>query len=144
MGIIANAKYKILTLPQHEQAGSQGKIYEHVLIAYKALGHRIPRGVHVHHIDNNPRNNKNTNLLICLGAYHRLIHVRTDAYDATGDANKMKCPYCKQYDDPANMYIRKNAYQAWHRICANNYKAVENPKTGPYKYNERTTITELK
>lgn len=122
--------------PDHPNANSQGKVREHVLKASVALGKRIPSGVHVHHVDNNPRNNTNTNLVICSSSYHKLIHARTDALDACGDPNKMKCAYCKEYDDPKNMYVRPNQYQAWHRECSNLYKRVENPKTGPYVYSK--------
>ena len=127
-------RYKQIFLPNHPNANTQGRVYEHVYVASNALGKPIPNGVHVHHVDNNSRNNVNSNLVICSASYHRLIHARTAAYDATGDANKMKCVYCKNYDSPENMYVRKEQYQAWHRDCSNLYKRVKNPKTGPYKY----------
>jgi hypothetical protein len=127
-------KYVVIHAPNHPNANTQGKVREHVLIASRVLGKAVPKGVIVHHVDSNPKNNANSNLVICHERDHARIHARTAAYDATGDANKMKCPYCKQYDDPANMYVRPKQYQAWHRKCSNKYKRVENPKTGPYKY----------
>lgn len=126
--------YVKLHLPDHPNSNTQGKVREHVYKASLAMGKKVPKGVHVHHVDNNPQNNSNNNLVVCSSAYHRLIHARTDAYDATGDANKMKCVYCKQYDDPSNMYVRPTQYQAWHRKCSNLYKRVPNPQTGPYKH----------
>lgn len=127
--------YKQIYL-EHPNANTQGRVYEHVYIASLALGKPIPKGVHIHHVDCNPRNNENTNLVICSSAYHRLLHARTDAYDITGDANKMKCAYCGKYDNPINMYTRPTSYQAWHLECRSKKRRVKNPKTGPYK-NER-------
>ena len=126
--------YVVLHKPEHPNSNTQGKVREHVYKASRALGKPLPKGSHVHHVDNNPKNNINSNLVICSGGYHRLIHARTTALDLTGDANKMKCVYCKTYDDPENMYVRTNQYQAWHRECSNKYKRVSNPLTGPYRY----------
>lgn len=132
---IANPeKYITLYKPTHPNSNSQGRIREHVYKASIALGKQIPKGVHIHHVDNNPKNNLNVNLVICSSAYHKLIHARTKALELTGDANKMKCAYCGEYDLPINMFVRKNQYQAWHRECVNKTRRTKNPKTGPYKY----------
>ena len=109
-------------------------IREHRHKAQLALGRNLKGNEHVHHVDYNTKNNKNTNLVVCDNAYHRLIHARTDALDACGNADYMKCAYCGEYDDPANMYVREVQYQAWHTECRQNTRRVENPKTGPYKY----------
>lgn len=127
-------RYKTIYRPTHPNSNTQGRIREHVYIASLAMGKPIPQGAHVHHVNNISTDNRNENLVVCSSAYHKLIHQRTDAYNATGDASKMKCAYCKQYDDPKNMYVRKHAYQAWHRECHTKRRRVENPKTGPYKY----------
>lgn len=126
--------YKQVYAKTHPNANTQGRVYEHVYVASQALGKKIPSGVHVHHVNRDPKDNRNSNLVICTGSYHRLIHARSDAYDATGDANKMKCAYCKEYDDPENMYVRPHQYQAWHTECRSKSRRVTNPKTGPYKY----------
>lgn len=127
-------KYIILHKPNHPNSNSQHKVREHVYKAAKALGKAVPTGVHVHHVDKNPKNNLNTNLVVCTEAYHKLLHARSDAYDATGDANKMKCAYCHEYDDPQNMYVRPTQYQGWHLDCRSEKRRVKEPKTGPYKY----------
>ena len=130
--------YIKLTKPNHPNSNTQGKIREHVYKASLTLGKAIPTGVHVHHVDKNPKNNINTNLVVCTSGYHRLIHARSDAYDATGDANKMKCAYCHEYDDPENMYTRPSSYQGWHLECRREQRRVKNPKTGPYVYGTPT------
>jgi len=110
-------KYITLYKPTHVNSNTQGRIREHVYKASLALGKPIPKGVQVHHIDENKKNNSNNNLLVCSAAYHKLIHARTAAHDACGDANKMKCVYCGTYDDVKNMYKRPNQFQAWHTKC---------------------------
>jgi len=51
--------------------------YEHILVAEKALGKPLPPGAEVHHLDENRRNNKPNNLVICPSrAYHKLLHMR--------------------------------------------------------------------
>lgn len=61
-------------------AGHNGKrIYKraHVLIAEKVLGRPLPQGAVVHHIDHDPRNNRNDNLVICESqSYHMILHRR--------------------------------------------------------------------
>jgi hypothetical protein len=125
--------YVVVHLPEHPNSNTQGKVREHVFKASKALGKAIPGGVHVHHVDGNPKNNMNSNLVICSASYHRLIHARTRAYNETGNANLMKCAYCHTYDDPSNMYVRPVQYQAWHLECRSKSRRVLAPKTGPYK-----------
>ena len=61
-------------------------MYEHILIAERALGRYLPDGAEIHHVDENKRNNANRNLVICQdSAYHKLLHVRTRVLKAGGD-----------------------------------------------------------
>ncbi len=120
------------------------RIVEHVVIAERALGHALPPKAVVHHADGNPRNNVNANLVICPDqAYHLLLHTRMEALSACGNANWLKCEYCKQYDDPENMRLYKQKRganpKARHRAChaaaeLKRYRASPNraPKRGTY------------
>jgi hypothetical protein len=111
--------YIFITAPGHPRAkGSGGQyVFEHILIAEKALGHYLPDGAVVHHLNEINTDNRPENLVICpSSAYHNLIHQRTRAYKASGHADWRMCTYCKQYDSPENLYI--GGTTARHKACA--------------------------
>lgn len=57
--------------------GSGTRRLEHILVAEKALGKRLPKDAIVHHVDENQRNNSNSNLAIFPDrGYHKAIHSR--------------------------------------------------------------------
>lgn len=89
---------------------------EHVLVAEKALGKKLPEGALVHHVDRNKLNNDPRNLVVCPDdAYHRLLHQRQDALDACGHAHWRRCRYCREYDLPENLYVMSG--DAYHSSC---------------------------
>lgn len=98
-----------------------GKIvFEHIEIAERALGHKLPRGAQVHHVDGNPTNNTPTNLVICPSqSYHRLLHLRMAAKDACGNPDWRRCQFCQIYDDLTRLKHGDSGY--WHAECRNQY-----------------------
>lgn len=95
---------------------------EHTLIAERALGKPLPKGVVVHHADGNRRNNANENLIICPDqAYHALLHARIRSYDATGHYDWLRCFFCGRWDAPENLrsYVTppRNRPNAYHAVC---------------------------
>ena len=123
--------YVQVMMPQHHRANSSGYVFEHILVAEKALGKALPLNVCVHHSDGNRANNKR-NLVICQdNSYHLLIERRTRAYRACGHANWIKCRHCKQYDNPDNdMYVNQKDGTAHHRSCEAEYAKKRRAKKG--------------
>lgn len=108
--------YVLIMTKHHPRANRDGYVLKHILIAEKALGKYLPPKAQVHH-------HTKTQLVVCPDmAYHKLLHQRQRAYEACGHADWLKCSYCGQYDDPKNLYIRKNKRQGWHRSCQNSHK----------------------
>jgi hypothetical protein len=100
---------------------------EHRIVAERALGHALPAGAVVHHIDGNPSNNLPSNLVICPNqAYHKLLHQRQDAINSCGKVTWRKCAFCKEYDDPEHLYYDDG--RAWHRECANSARRIQRRK----------------
>lgn len=61
---------------------------EHLLIAERAYGKCLPRQAVVHHVNQNPGDNRHQNLVICEDrGYHALLHARQRVVDAGGDPN---------------------------------------------------------
>lgn len=68
--------YERVLCSNHPNADSSGYVYLHQYIASVVLGRGLLAGETVHHIDGDPKNNANANLLICSHAYHRQLHER--------------------------------------------------------------------
>lgn len=107
--------YTLVYCPDNPRSNHRA-IKEHILIAEKTAGKQLPPKAVIHHVNETRTDNSRNNLVVCEDtAYHFLLHRRTKAYFACGHADWRKCPYCQQYDAPANMYIGK--YSALHRKC---------------------------
>jgi hypothetical protein len=94
---------------------------QHVLICESVLGRPLAKGVQVHHVNNIPDDNRHENLVICPDvAYHKLLHIRTAAYDACGHADWHKCQHCKEYGDTSEVIAKMRGGKAvkwFHRSC---------------------------
>lgn len=123
MGGGRSGPYAYLYMPTHPQVQAHGYVPEHRWIAEKALGHLLPTKAQVHHIDENPLNNTNTNLVICEdNHYHKLLHLRTRALDACGNASARVCEICGLHTNQEDISI--SGRRAYHRKC-NAEKASE-------------------
>lgn len=106
-----------------------GYVLTHRLMAERAIGKILPEKVEVHH-------HSETQLVICQNdAYHKLLHRRTRALRNCGHVDWRKCKFCKQYDDPQNMYVNGSLRVSYHRSCCQKYERERYgvQKSGPVK-----------
>ena len=116
--------------PEHPRSHN-GYLLEHIIVAEKTLGKFLPKGVVVHHIDENKTNNTPSNLVICQNdSYHKLLHRRMKALKASGHASWVRCEYCGIHDDPNKLYLRNNRNIGYHNYCANRYLQERRRKFG--------------
>lgn len=83
----------------------------YIILAEKIIGKQLPPKAVIHHFTENQ-------LVICQNqAYHKLLHQREMAYKECGNANWLKCKYCKEYDDPSNLYLYQTHRSGHHVKC---------------------------
>lgn len=116
--------------PQRDRGGTWYKVahdgqYEHRAIVERLIGMKLPRRARVHHVNENRRDNRPENLVVCNDdAHHMLIHYRQRAYDGSGDANNLRCEYCKTWDSPERIrviYRADGSARRYHQACNTNY-----------------------
>lgn len=59
--------------PEHPASSRSGYFLQHRLIAEKALGRYLKSIETVHHINGDPKDNRNCNLLVCNRSYHHYL-----------------------------------------------------------------------
>lgn len=106
---------------------------EHRRVVERILEHPLPPKAEVHHRDGNGKNNDPNNLVVCEDrAYHRLLHLREEAYRATGNPNARRCMFCSKWGDPtqpdSDLIVRhrkavkeSGVGHALHRSCEAKY-----------------------
>ena len=74
-GITKKNKYIYLRIPEHPNAGKNGYVAEHVVVACKKYNlEKIPKDMVVHHIDLDKTNNQLNNLYITRKKDHNALH----------------------------------------------------------------------
>lgn len=92
--------------------------YEHVVVAEKALGRPLPKGVVIHHANEVKGDNRGENLVLCQDeAYHQLLHRRTRAFDECGHADWRQCNFCKGWSPPTEITVVPTNSSAHHKAC---------------------------
>lgn len=74
-GCLFDTRSRILILtPRHPNSNKGGYVFEHRLVAEKALGRYLKSNEVVHHVNGDTQDNRNANLLICEAGYHHWLH----------------------------------------------------------------------
>lgn len=96
-------------------------VQEAVVIVEKILGKKLPKGAVVHHVNENPLDNRHENLVVLQNqGMHNIVHGRTKALAATGNARAKPCRFCHQYETDVNK-LKKNGTNHYHLECAAEY-----------------------
>lgn len=96
------------------------KVLAHREIAERALGHPLPPGSEIHHVDGNTDNNANSNLVICGSrGYHMMLHARQRIVDHGGNPNTDKyCARCGLVKPRSSFYVSKRKWDGRRSQCS--------------------------
>ena len=106
--------YIIKYAPEHSRSNNIGYVFEHILIAEKIRGKKLPPKAVIHHPFGKKDNNEK--IVICENqGYHLFLHTRERAYMACGNVHWRKCRFCQKYDDINNLNLHRRSY--YHKKC---------------------------
>ena len=84
MDLITNQGYKLVLMPEHPNAQTNGYVFEHVHIALKKFGFdKLPKDSCVHHINLNIKDNSEANLDVCKISKHMEYHSQLQYHAAS-------------------------------------------------------------
>lgn len=112
--------YVLVYVPGHPRAHSHtNHVFEHVVIVEAALGHPLPKGAEIHHVDECKSNNARTNLVVCENrTYHNLLHFRQAALRNGIDPDtERKCNSCHKVQPLSEFNRRKSHFTGLDRTC---------------------------
>lgn len=93
--VVGKDGYARVLVPGHPKASNSGYVYEHIVVAERALGHLLPPLAEVHHVNEVRDDNRPRNLVICQDkAYHKLLHARARRLRELGSVLLRRCPDC--------------------------------------------------
>ncbi|MDP2319607.1 MAG: HNH endonuclease [Acidobacteriota bacterium] len=100
----------LVYMPEHPRAHRRHRcVFEHVLVAERALGRYLETTAVVHHVDEDPLNNRNDNLAILQDrSEHMRLHARLRVQQAGGNPwTEALCGTCRQLK-PLTEFAKKN------------------------------------
>lgn len=130
---IETSKYILIYCPNHPRgmgAGGTSKtkdyVLQHILVAEAALGKLIPFVHPIHHVNENGKDNSNTNLVICENqAYHKLLHSKMRILQLGGNPHQDKfCGGCKQVKPKNAFSFNLNRYDHYQNYCKDCSKKI--------------------
>jgi len=112
----------------HPCADATGYVASSRFAVENVVGKYLPKTMVVHHVDGDPSNDSNDNLVACENqGYHRLLHVRQKALEACGNVHWRPCSYCHRYDDLSNLK-RQGLTTYYHDECVARYRRKRRKK----------------
>ena len=66
--------YILVNVPDHPNCNCNGRVQEHRLIAEQALGRYLKKNEIIHHMNQDRKDNRNENLIVCTHSYHQWLH----------------------------------------------------------------------
>ena len=120
--------YIRIYMPSHSRADKDGLVYEHIVLAEKALGKPLPLGTGVHHLG---ANDDNAQIIIYQNqAYHRLLHARARILENRKLGGKIcrKCRVRKPFDEFWKHKRNSDGLGSYCKECFKYYYQVVKPK----------------
>lgn len=105
-------RYKMVFMPNHPNANKYGWVPEHVVAMAIMIGRSVPKGMVVHHMDGDKRNNAPSNLMLCTQRDHTRMHVMMRAVERCGDGWKRPCRFCGEYSMISDM-VKHGKIEGW-------------------------------
>lgn len=68
--------YVRILVPDHPRSFCEGWVYEHKLVIERDLSSLVPKGMTIHHINENKQDNRLCNLFVCSSEQHIKAHGR--------------------------------------------------------------------
>lgn len=93
-------------------------IAEHIVVAERALGKRLPPKAEVHHFNRDTSDNQPRNLVICQNRlYHELLECRTDRLREFGNPNVKRCVACREVLPLDSFHINTKRADGRQKMC---------------------------
>jgi len=115
--------YVYIHMPGHPRA-STGYVYEHVLVAERAVGRFLPLPIVVHHHNETKGDNRNSNLAILPDdSYHHSLHRRRRVQLAGGDPwHDRLCCRCRRPRPESEFYCPGGRHSRLCKSCNREYQ----------------------
>ena len=102
-GTWRSGEYLKTTCRGHPRADGSGGVFDHVLVAERALSRYLTPDEIVHHVNRDTMDNRPENLMVMTRKDHTELHRADRAQSACGRRHWRKCDVCGEYGDPAQM-----------------------------------------